>query len=143
MYCLTEISAHFFFNQVKDDFVQNFTSNIEQDIAVQLCCLSIRHYYKDAKSSVDKKLQNIEKEIGFSNFLPLSAINAIKLKNLRKLVQNQYKKIHTLSDTEVILKYFQILSTIYEFEHEKFEIKLGQWNIAMDLIVGFKTGKHF
>jgi focal adhesion kinase 1 len=140
-----EISANFYFNQVKDDFIQCFSSNaIEQETAITLLCLSIRHYYKDAKT-VDKKqhLDYIEKEIGFSNFLPVSVINTIKLKNLRKLVQSHYKKVHSLSETEVMLKYFNLLSTIFEFDHETFKVTLGQWNIAIDFIVGYKEGEEF
>lgn len=137
-----KISINFYFNQVKDDFIQANLTNIEQDVAVQLCCLSIRHYYKDARSSKDMKqhLDYIEKEIGFSNFVPKSVIDTIKHKNLKKLVQNQYKKIYQLSDTEYILKYFELLGTVFDFDHEKFVVTLGQWNIAIDLIIGFNMG---
>lgn len=137
-----KISMNFFFNQVKDDFIQANPTSIEQDLAVQLCCLSIRHYYKDARSSNDRKqhLDYIEKEIGFSNFLPKSVIDTIKHKNLKKLVQTQYKKIYQLSDTEYVLKYFELLSTIFDFDHEKFVVTLGQWNIAIDLIIGYNLG---
>jgi focal adhesion kinase 1 len=109
---------------------------------VQLCCLSIRHYYKDARSSNDRKhhLDYIEKEIGFSNFLPKSVIDTIKHKNLKKLVQNQYKKIYALSDTDYILKYFELLGSVFDFDHEKFVVTLGQWNIAIDLIIGYNLG---
>jgi focal adhesion kinase 1 len=133
---------NFYFNQVKDDFIQANPSNIDQDIAVQLCCLSIRHYYKDARSSNDRKqhLDYIEKEIGYSNFLPKSVIDSIKHKNLKKLVQNQYKKIYQLSDVDYILKYFELLSGIFDFDHEKFVVSLGQWNIAIDLIIGYNLG---
>lgn len=133
---------NFYFNQVKDDFIQANLSNIDQDTAVQLCCLSIRHYYKDARSSNDRKqhLDYIEKEIGFSNFIPKSVIDTIKHKNLKKLVQNNYKKIYQLSDTEYILKYFELLATIFDFDHEKFVVTLGQWNIAIDLIIGYNMG---
>lgn len=137
-----KISINFYFNQVKDDFIQSNIGNIEQDLAVQLCCLAIRHYYKDARSSNDRKhhLDYIEKEIGFSNFLPKSVIDSIKLKSLKKLVQNQYKKIYSLSDTDYILKYFELLATVFDFDHEKFVVTLGQWNIAIDLIIGYNLG---
>ena len=137
-----KISMNFYFNQVKDDFIQANLPNIEQDVAVQLCCLSIRHYYKDARSSNDRKqhLDYIEKEIGFSNFVPKSVIDTIKHKNLKKLVQNQYKKVYQLNDTEYIIKYFELLGTIFDFDHEKFVVSLGQWNIAIDLIIGFNLG---
>ncbi|KAG5675981.1 hypothetical protein PVAND_005837 [Polypedilum vanderplanki] len=137
-----KITINFYFNQVKDDFVQSNIASIEQDLAVQLCCLAIRHYYKDARSSNDRKhhLDYIEKEMGFSNFLPKSVIDTIKLKNLKKLVQSQYKKIYQLSDTDYILKYFELLSTVFDFDHEKFVVTLGQWNIAIDLIIGYNLG---
>lgn len=137
-----KISMNFYFNQVKDDFIQANLPNIDQDAAVQLCCLSIRHYYKDARSSNDRKqhLDYIEKEIGFSNFVPKSVIDTIKHKNLKKLVQSQYKKVYLLNDTEYILKYFELLGTIFDFDHEKFVVSLGQWNIAIDLIIGFNMG---
>jgi focal adhesion kinase 1 len=137
-----KISMNFFFNQVKDDFIQANLANIDQDTAVQLCCLSIRHYYKDARSTNDRKqhLDYIEKEIGFSNFVPKSVIDTIKHKNLKKLVQNQYKKIYQLGEFEYILKYFELLATIFDFDHEKFVVTLGQWNIAIDLIIGYNMG---
>lgn len=133
---------NFFFNQVKDDFIQANLPNIDQDVAVQLCCLAIRHHFKDARSTNDKKqhLDYIEKEIGFGNFVPKSVIDTIKHKNLKKLVQNQYKKIYQLSDTEYIMKYFELLATIFDFDHEKFVVTLGQWNIPIDLIVGYSMG---
>lgn len=137
-----KISINFFFNQVKDDFIQANIGGIEQDLAVQMCCLAIRHYYKDARSSNDRKhhLDYIEKEIGFSNFLPKSVIDTIKHKNLKKLVQSQYKKIYSLSDTDYILKYFELLATVFDYDHEKFVVTLGQWNIAIDLIIGYNVG---
>lgn len=132
---------NFYFNQVKDDFIQANVSNIDHDIAVQLCGLSIRHYYKDARSSNDKKqhLDYIEKEIGFSNFLPGKLIESIKHKNLKKLLQNHYKKIYQFSETDYILKYFELLSTVFDYDHEKFVVTLGQWNIAIDLIIGYNN----
>lgn len=137
-----KISMNFYFNQVKDDFIQANLPNIEQDTAVQLCCLSIRHHYKDARSTNDRKqhLDYIEKEIGFSNFVPKTVIDTIKHKNLKKLVQNQYKKIYQLNDSDYILKYFELLGTIFDFDHEKFVVTLGQWNIAIDLIIGYNVG---
>lgn len=78
--------------------------------------------------------------MGFSNFLPKAVIDNIKLKNLKKLVQNQYKKIYQLSDTDYILKYFELLATVFDYDHEKFVVTLGQWNIAIDLIIGYNLG---
>lgn len=95
-----------FGKQVKQDYIQMNQPSIDQDIAVQLCCLGIRHYYKDTNQSSDKKhhIDYIEKEIGFSNFIPKSVIETIKQKNLKKLIQAGYKKVYAYTDVEYMLK---------------------------------------
>jgi focal adhesion kinase 1 len=137
-------TLNFFFNQVREDFIQSDIQSIDQDVAIQLCCLSIRHYYKDANrtfSSSDRKnhLDYVEKELGFSNFIPKCVIDTIKHKNLKKLVQNMYKKIYSFSDSEYILKYFELLGQHFAYDHEKFVVTLG-WNIEIDLIIGPNHG---
>lgn len=92
---------------MKQDYIQTNTPSIDQDIAIQLCCLGIRHYYKDTNQSSDKKhhIDYIEKEIGFSNFIPKSVIDTIKQKNLKKLIQAGYKKVYNYTEMEYMLKY--------------------------------------
>lgn len=91
---------------MKQDYFQSNTATIEQDIAIQMCCLGIRHYYKDTKETSDKKhhVDYIEKEIGFSNFMPKSVIDTIKQKNLKKLIQAGYKKVYNYTEMEYMLK---------------------------------------
>lgn len=137
-------TLNFLFNQVREDFIQADIQNIDQEVAIQLCCLSIRHYYKDANrsfSSSDRKhhLDYVEKELGFSNFIPKFVIDSIKHKNLKKLVQNMYKKIYSYSENEYILKYFELLSQHFAYDHEKFMVTLG-WNIGIHLIIGPNFG---
>ncbi|XP_063707985.1 focal adhesion kinase 1 isoform X2 [Culicoides brevitarsis] len=137
-------TCHFYFDQVKQDYIQSNIPNIDQDIAVQLCCLGIRHYYKDAnQASKEQKqhLEYIEKEIGFSNFIPKSVIDAIKQKNLKKLIQAGYKKVYSYSEMEYMLKFFDLLGTQYTFDQEQFIVTLGTgWNIPVDLIIGPHIG---
>lgn len=92
--------------QVKQDYIQTNQPSIDQDIAVQMCCLGIRHYYKDTNPSSDKKphIDYIEKEMGFSNFIPKSVIDTIKQKNLKKLIQAGYKKVYNYTEMEYMLK---------------------------------------
>lgn len=99
-------TCHFYFDQVKQDYIQSNVPAIDQDIAVQLCCLGIRHYYKDTNQSSDKKnhVDYIEKEIGFSNFIPKSVIETIKQKNLKKLIHAGYKKVYNYSEMDYMLK---------------------------------------
>lgn len=92
--------------KVKQDFIQSNVTLIDQDVAIQICCLGIRHYYKDTNQTSDKKhhIDYIEKEIGFSNFIPKTVIDAIKQKNLKKLIQTGYKKVYNYSEMEYMLK---------------------------------------
>lgn len=118
--------------------------NIDQDTAIQLCCLGIRHYYKDTnEASRERKqhLEYIEKEMGFSNFIPKSVIDTIKQKNLKKLIQNGYKKVYSFSELDYMMKFFELLGSQYTFDQESFVVTLGSgWNIPVDLKIGPHIG---
>lgn len=135
-------TCHFYLNQVKQDYIQSNISCIDQDIAIQICCLGIRHYYKDANVS-DKKqhIDYIEKEIRFSNFIPKSVIETIKQKNLKKLIQAGYKKVYNFTEIEYMMKFFDLLRTQYTFDQEQFIVSIGSgWNIPVDLVIGPHVG---
>lgn len=105
--------------------------------------MGIRHYYKDTNQSSDKKhhIDYIEKEIGFSNFIPKFVIDTIKQKNLKKLIQTGYKKVYNYSEMEYMLKFFELLRTQYVYDQEQFIVTLGSgWNIPVDLIIGPHVG---
>lgn len=127
-------------SQVKQDYIQSSLTNIDQDTAILLCCLGIRHYYKDTNQSSDKKhhIDYIEKEIGFSNFIPKFVIDTIKQKNLKKLIQTGYKKVYNYSEMEYMLKFFELLQTIkFFYDQEQFIVTLGSgWNIPVQVIIG-------
>uniref|UniRef100_A0A182MV34 Focal adhesion kinase 1 n=1 Tax=Anopheles culicifacies TaxID=139723 RepID=A0A182MV34_9DIPT len=137
-------TCHFYFDQVKQDYIQSNVPNIDPEIAVQLCCLGIRHYYKDTNhTSNDRKqhLDYIEKEMGFGNFIPKSVIDTIKQKNLKKQIQAGYKKVYNYSEMEYMLKFFDLLRTQYTFDQEQFNVQLSSsWNIRVDLIIGPHVG---
>lgn len=137
-------TCHFYFDQVKQDYIQTNIPHIDHDIAIQLCCLGIRHYYKDAnQASKEQKqhLEYIEKEIGFSNFIPKSVMDAIKQKKLKEQIKGVYKKVYSYSEQEYMLKFFDLLRTQFNFEQEQFIVTLGTgWNIPVDVIIGPHVG---
>uniref|UniRef100_A0A182N274 Focal adhesion kinase 1 n=1 Tax=Anopheles dirus TaxID=7168 RepID=A0A182N274_9DIPT len=137
-------TCHFYFDQIKQDYIQSNVPNIDPEIAVQLCCLGIRHYYKDTNhTSNDRKqhLDYIEKEMGFGNFIPKSVIDTIKQKNLKKQIQAGYKKVYSYNEMEYMLKFFDLLRTQYTFDQEQFNVQLSSsWNIRVDLIIGPHVG---
>ncbi|KAL5286575.1 PTK2 family protein [Megaselia abdita] len=147
--CLRELfesdqtTCHFYFDQTKSDYIQANLPTLEHEKAIQLCCLAIRHYYKHTNPASDKKshLDNIEKEVGFFHFMPKSVINAIKQKNLKKLVSQGYKKITNLTEIEYMMKFFEILKTIYPYDQEEFSVILSSTlNISGSLIIGPHVG---
>lgn len=145
LYELDRTTCHFFFDQVKLDYIQSNPPTIDQDIAIQLCCLGIRHYYKDTNQTKesDRKqhLDYIEKEVGFSNFIPKSVIETIKQKNLKKLIQSAYKKVYSYTEVEYMMKFFDLLRPQFTFDQEQFIVTLGTgWNIPVDLIIGPDVG---
>jgi len=93
---------------VKEDFIQANVTAIDTEVAVQLCCLGIRHYFKNITVKAPDKKQHIdyiEKEIGFKSFLPQSVIATSKPKNLKKLIQVGYKKVYNYNDIEYLTRW--------------------------------------
>lgn len=136
-------TCHFYFDQVKQDYIQSNVAQMDQETAIQLCCLAIRHYYKEVKEPADKKnhIDYIEKERGFSNFIPKSVIDTIKPKNLKKAIQAAYKKVYNESEVDYMLRFFELLRAHFTFEQEKFSVTLSTgWNIEIDLIIGPHLG---
>ncbi|XP_061391821.1 focal adhesion kinase 1 [Musca vetustissima] len=142
-----KITCYFYFDQVKQDFIQSNSTSIDFDNAIQLCCLSMLHYFRNLTATTtipDKKTQHVEhidKEVGFNQFLPKTVISSTKPKNLKKVILATYKKLYNLTDIEYITKYFDILKNFYETEYEKFSVTLSSsWNISGYLYVGPKIG---
>ncbi|KAM7342676.1 protein tyrosine kinase 2 Fak isoform 2-T5 [Cochliomyia hominivorax] len=148
LYNEDKITCYFYFDQVKQDFIQSNSSSIDFDSAIQLCCLSMLHYFRNVTCTIpDKKQQHVEhidKEVGFHHFLPKTVISSTKPKNLKKVIHTTYKKMYQLTDVEYITKYFDILNKFYETEYEKFSVTLSSsWNISGYLYVGPKIGLSY
>ncbi|XP_053962112.1 focal adhesion kinase 1 isoform X2 [Anastrepha ludens] len=136
-------SCLYYFDQAKQDYVLS-DPTIDVDTAIQLCCLGIRHYFKNTIiKAPDKKhhIDYVEKEIGLNSFLPKSVISSVKPKNLKKLIQAGYKKVYNLTDIEYITKFFDILQTCKINGYEKFSVTLSSaWNISGILYIGPQIG---
>ncbi|EDW09831.1 focal adhesion kinase 1 isoform X2 [Drosophila mojavensis] len=137
-------TCFYFFDQVKDDYIQSNISGIDADVAVQLCCLGIRHYFKNITLKAPDKKQHIdyiEKEIGFKCFIPQSVISTTKPKNLKKMIQVGYKKVYNYNDIEYLTKFFDLLKNFFITDFEQFSVTLSSaWNISGILHVGPHIG---
>ncbi|KAH8291543.1 hypothetical protein KR054_012618, partial [Drosophila jambulina] len=137
-------TCFYYFNQVKEDFIQANVTSIDTEVAVQLCCLGIRHFFKNITVKAPDKKQHIdyiEKEIGFKSFLPQSVIATSKPKNLKKMIQVGYKKVYNYNDIEYLTRFFDLLKNIYLTNFEQFSVTLSSaWNISGILHVGPHIG---
>ncbi|XP_044731182.1 focal adhesion kinase 1 [Chrysoperla carnea] len=144
LYEKDNVTFHFFYDQVRIDYLATNRTNIDADIAIQLCCLEIRNYFKDMpQMALDKKsnLEYLEREIGWNKFLPKCITDTIKPKQLRKLIQQNFKKVSNLSERDCLLRFFELLKTQYNYDEERFSVDLGSsWSIPVELVIGPHLG---
>lgn len=122
------------------DYLNKQFDSLDLDAAIQLCCIEIRRFFKDMPQiALDKKsnFEYLEKEVGLHKFLPKVILENNKIKTIRKLVQQHFKKYAALGDRECMLKFFEVLKTIYRFDQETFQCSLGVINKLNDLISCF------
>lgn len=138
------VTFYFYYDQVRQEYLSQSHLRIDQEIAVTLCCLEIRKYFKDMPQyALDKKsnFEYLEKEVGMHKFVPQSILNTIKSKSLRKNIQTQFKKYVTMSVDECMLKFLEILKVYYQFDQEKFQVELGSsWAVPIELVIGPDCG---
>ncbi|CAG7731842.1 unnamed protein product [Allacma fusca] len=139
------VTFYYLYDQVKDDYLsREYTSALNQDVALQLCCLAMRHYFKDMQHiALDKKsnLEYIEKDIGLHKFLPKTVLSSVKQKALRKLIQQNFKKFVNISSNECMLHFLETVKSVLRYDQEKFQCVLGSgWSVPIELLVGPEDG---
>ncbi|XP_076296807.1 protein tyrosine kinase 2 Fak isoform X3 [Lasioglossum baleicum] len=138
------VTFSYYYDQVRNDYLCANHAALDQDVAVQLCCLEIRNFFKDMPQiALDKKinLEYLEREVGLHKFLPRSVLNGMKPKALRKLIQQHFKKVSVLTDLECRYKFFDLLRQHYRFDQERFSCALGSgWSIPVELVIGPDLG---
>ncbi|CAK9830355.1 Focal adhesion kinase 1 [Anthophora retusa] len=144
LYEKDKVTFYYYYDQVRNDYLCANHSALDQDVAVQLCCLEIRYFFKDMPQiALDKKsnLEYLEREVGLHKFLPRSVLNGMKPKALRKLIQQHFKKVAALSELECMFKFFDLLRAHYRFDQERFICALGSsWSIPVELVIGPDLG---
>jgi len=144
LYEKDRVTFYYYYDQVRNDYLCADHTALDQDVAVQLCCLEIRYFFKDMPQiALDKKsnLEYLEKEIGLHKFLPRAVIDGMKPKALRKLIQQHFKKVAALSELECMFKFFELLRAHYRFDQERFRCDLGSgWSIPVELVIGPDLG---
>ncbi|XP_078037265.1 protein tyrosine kinase 2 Fak isoform X3 [Augochlora pura] len=144
LYEKDKVTFYYYYDQVRNDYLCANHAALDQDVAVQLCCLEIRNFYKDMpQMALDKKsnLEYLEREVGLHKFLPRSVLNGMKPKALRKLIQQHFKKVAGLTELDCRYKFFDLLRAHYRFDQERFICALGaSWSIPVELVIGPDLG---
>ncbi|XP_074035838.1 protein tyrosine kinase 2 Fak isoform X3 [Leptinotarsa decemlineata] len=144
LYDKDRVTFHYYYDQVRNDYHSELYKKIDQDVAIQLCCLEIRKYLKDMPQNVlDKKsnFEYLEREIGMHKFIPNSFIDKTKSKSLRKSILAQFKKFAHFSDVESMFKYLEILNYHTSFDQERFSVDFGSsFTIPVELVIGPDIG---
>ncbi|XP_039298028.1 focal adhesion kinase 1 [Nilaparvata lugens] len=130
---------------VRNDYISSdWGARVDQEIAIQLCVLAMRHYIRDMSNiSLDKKsgLDYIEREVGLTKFIPKQIFDAAKQKSLKKAILSYAKKANQLGERDSMFKFLDLLKSQYTHYHERFQCSLGAgWSIPVELIIGPDIG---
>ncbi|CAG9792645.1 unnamed protein product [Diatraea saccharalis] len=130
------VTFHYYYDQVRHDYL-NANHPIDQELAIQICCLEIKIFCKDIATDKKFNVECFEKDFGLHKFLPKPVLDAVKPKVLKKAIQQQFKKVAHMSDTECMLKYLETMHTHYGYDRETFTGALGiGWAIPVELAIG-------
>ncbi|CAL1265166.1 unnamed protein product [Larinioides sclopetarius] len=146
MYEKDKVTFLYFYEQVKNDYLK-INSNIDQDLAIHLCCIEIRRFFKDMTHvALDKKsnFEFLEKDVGLHKFLPSPVITNNKPKALRKMIQNQFKRFASLSEVDCMFMFLDMVHPVVKYDRETFKCALGTgWSVPVELVVSADAGISF
>ncbi|XP_053344696.1 protein tyrosine kinase 2 beta, b [Clarias gariepinus] len=135
-------SLLYLYHQVRNDYMQQYSSKVSDGMALQLGCLEIRRFYKDMNAKGLEKKSNfelLEKDVGLDLFFPQKLIDSMKPKQLRKLIQQTFQQYGTLKEEECMVKFFKTFGEFINFNEEVFPCELVQgWSLTVDLVIGAK-----
>ncbi|CAH1725161.1 unnamed protein product [Aphis gossypii] len=146
LYDRDRFTYFFYYDQVRFDYLKKNdpATRVDTEIAVQLCCLQIKCFFREVPHmSLEKKsnLEYLEREIGLNKFLPYYILESTKPKNLRKMIQQQYKKYLQTPEKECVLQFLNLVWTFYKYDEEQFKCSIGSgWTIPVDLVIGPRHG---
>ncbi|EHB14255.1 Protein tyrosine kinase 2 beta [Heterocephalus glaber] len=132
----------YFYQQLRNDYMQRYASKVSEGMALQLGCLELRRFFKDMPhNALDKKsnFELLEKEVGLDLFFPKQMQENLKPKQFRKMIQQTFQQYASLREEECVMKFFNTLAGFANIDQETFRCELIQgWNITVDLVIGPK-----
>ncbi|XP_038165489.1 protein-tyrosine kinase 2-beta isoform X2 [Arvicola amphibius] len=130
----------YFYQQLRNDYMQRYASKVSEGMALQLGCLELRRFFKDMPhNALDKKsnFELLEKEVGLDLFFPKQMQENLKPKQFRKMIQQTFQQYASLREEECVMKFFNTLAGFANIDQETYRCELIQgWNITVDLVIG-------
>lgn len=130
----------YFYQQVRNDYMQYHAGKVSDGMALQLGCLELRRFYKDMNAKGLEKKSNfelLEKDVGLDLFFPQQLTNSIKAKPLRKMIQQTFQQYAALKEDDCMIKFFETLRDFISYDEEVFPCELVQgWSLSVELVVG-------
>ncbi|XP_055331680.1 focal adhesion kinase 1-like isoform X2 [Paramacrobiotus metropolitanus] len=134
----------YIYDQVRNEYLSGIAETIAPEIAIQLGCLEIRRFFKDMPQiALDKKsnFDYLEKEVGLRKFFPERLLLQSKPRSLRKAIQICFKEFASLTESECILRFFDILKSVHRFDQETHKCSLGSnWSVPITVVVSAENG---
>jgi len=134
---------NFLYDQIRSDYLQ-LNCDVDQNVAVHLACIQIRRLFRDIEHKAAEKKTNLdyfEKEVGMKKFFLKRSLDSTKPKVLRRIMQDVYKQYECMSEDDLMLRFFEMLHTVWNFDHETFSCGLGaSWIVPVELVIGSDVG---
>ncbi|CAB3991780.1 focal adhesion kinase 1-like isoform X1 [Paramuricea clavata] len=94
-------------------------------------------------NALEKKsnFEILEKDVGFTKFLPKTIVDTMKPKALRKILNSYFKQYSELDEEQCCHRFLDLLATIHRYDLETFKCSLGSgWTITVDIVIGPRDG---
>uniref|UniRef100_A0A671V802 non-specific protein-tyrosine kinase n=1 Tax=Sparus aurata TaxID=8175 RepID=A0A671V802_SPAAU len=115
----------YFYQQVRNDYMQYHASKVSDGMALQLGCLEIRRFYKDMNAKATRVFYYSQYLIAFQS------------RQLRKLIQQTFQQYATLKEDDCMVRFFETLKDFNSYDEEVFPCELVQgWSLSVELVIG-------
>lgn len=117
----------YFYQQLRNDYMQRYASKVSEGMALQLGCLELRRFFKDMPhNALDKKsnFELLEKEVGLDLFFPKQMQENLKPKQFRKMIQQTFQQYASLREEECVMKFFNTLAGFANIDQETYRCEL-------------------
>ncbi|CAH1777483.1 unnamed protein product, partial [Owenia fusiformis] len=139
----------YFYMQCCNDIVEErFSGEVKFDMALRLAALHMQEHALNNHMAGKILVKNIEKEFGYSKFVPRSLMEHMKIRELRKMLNHYLKASQCLTapgqkhltSLQAKLHYLKIISELKSFGAKCFMATLVQKKTEAMIFVGPKKG---